>query len=390
VPIGPEHRETLAHAAREGHPVWVLLAARGGWPNWYEPAREIDEVWADFGRPRVSWSEAQDVLDLLGISPEGSSDKLMAQVLDLLPFVYDLGATRAFEELSAEDRSSGRARLFPTCGFVTSPGAERPESMASLEPLRLSVGIVDNLVLTLPHPKLGRRRSLDGRPVSGPGPSPEQGLRVPVRYLPSARAVDARDVADGVALHLGVTCEWVVQLGEEELAEIERSFFTADGEPDSERGTGADSRSNGVEAPFERLNELGDRLRQVERELAAILQRSPPSGRQNGQRLEPTYQVEARYRASLEKVRSLQSQVRLAGETMASTMMAKQLALAERQQAESDRLQRAGTILAAFVLIPGLIAAVYGANLRLPGANPDRAPRPRSEGQSPPGSPLGG
>ena len=54
---------------------------------------------------------------------------------------------------------------------------------------------------------------------------------------------------------------------------------------------------------------------------------------------------------------------------MASTLMAEQLAVAESQRTESDRLQRAATVLASFVLIPSLVAAVFGANVSLPAAN---------------------
>lgn len=119
---------------------------------------------------------------------------------------------------------------------------------------------------------------------------------------------------------------------------------------------------------------LGDVLRRVGRELALILQRVPAGSRGSGDR-EATARLERRYENALKMVDSLQMQLRLPGETMASALSTQQFVIAEKhrrldedRRTEGEKLQRAGTVLASLVLVPGLVAAIYGANVPVPGS----------------------
>ena len=71
-------------------------------------------------------------------------------------------------------------------------------------------------------------------------------------------------------------------------------------------------------------------------------------------------------RGRIEKLRSDVSDAFVAANTVA---IAVQLDLAQRQQVQVNKLQSTATRLTAFLLVPGLVAAVFGANVSLPGSN---------------------
>lgn len=366
--------DAIEKANEAGQPVWVEVELSNPWPDWYGS-------WEEFDRPEVDWDAATPLFARLDVKlPEAvtpGNGQLATEVLRILPFVYELGAARAFAEVLAPCKSE-RARAFPAAGFEVSPPDSSPDQRFPADEsfrfraVRLNVASADNLVFTLrQHRRVGRVSELTIQ-VKGGGTGPPP-LQVPVRYLPNARRVEANDLVDGIALYLGATCEWIAESVENNLAEVERNFFDDIVEKAPAQLAREGEASGHLEAAFQQLNDLGDVMRKVERELAMILQRAPASGA-GSRGPEATAAVEPRYEAALKKVESLQMQLRLAGETMASALTTQQFVLAEKhrriaegQRFEGEKLQRTGTLLASVVLVPGLVAAVYGANLPVPG-----------------------
>jgi len=70
-----------------------------------------------------------------------------------------------------------------------------------------------------------------------------------------------------------------------------------------------------------------------------------------------------------ERVFQLRSDVSDAFIAANTVAIGAQLALSQRQQAQVDRLQAVVTRLTAFLLVPGLVATVFGANVALPGSS---------------------
>ena len=367
--LATQDENTLRAARLAKHPVWVEFELSRGWPDWYRS-------WEEFDRPMVKWDQVEPLLRCLGLpSPEATepaADALPREVLRVLPFIYELGAARAFGEIRASDKIE-RGRSFAAAGFEVVGKEASGDSHFGFRPVCLNIASVDNLVFTMPQRRLAdESTALPLRveaDLSGPPP-----LQVPLRYLPaSGQEVTANDVVDGIALYLGATCEWVVESAQDSLAEVEATFFrevTQTAPTELAREDGAAGR---LEAAFSNLQELGAGMRRIGRELALILQRVPAGSRGSGNR-EATARVEQRYENALKKVDELQMQLRLAGETMASALTTQQFVIAEKhrrldeeRRTEGEKLQRAGTVLASLILVPGLVAAIYGANVPVPG-----------------------
>jgi len=106
----------LLEAVKARRPIWVELEVLKGWPDWYRS-------WEKFDRSTVQWDRVDRLLGCLGIErPDrcaAGSGHLSTEVLRVLPFVYELGATRAFAEIEGR-RKYKRVRAFPASGFEVS------------------------------------------------------------------------------------------------------------------------------------------------------------------------------------------------------------------------------------------------------------------------------
>ena len=70
--------------------------------------------------------------------------------------------------------------------------------------------------------------------------------------------------------------------------------------------------------------------------------------------------------AAVEAYAAARLEVRAAGDAMASVAAVRQTMLAGLQQQATDQLQRGVSLVSALVLAPGVVAAIYGANVRQP------------------------
>jgi Mg2+ and Co2+ transporter CorA len=86
--------------------------------------------------------------------------------------------------------------------------------------------------------------------------------------------------------------------------------------------------------------------------------------------------VRAQHEEAQARVRSLIQDVRTSVDMMASTVASRQLVIAHRQEERAreqmlrnERFMRDATLVTSLVLLPTLIATIYGANVALPFKN---------------------
>lgn len=81
---------------------------------------------------------------------------------------------------------------------------------------------------------------------------------------------------------------------------------------------------------------------------------------------------DASWTRGLDELRAVVTEVRTAFEANASYLLTLQLAVAQRQQEKQEHFNRLVALFGTAVLVPGLVAAVFGANVALPGRNTTR------------------
>ena len=333
-------------------PVWVELELVGDRDSlrWFEPTIE---PWESFERPQVRWSDIAELLQLLGIrAPDARPGDIVTESLRVLPLVYTLGVRRALAEL----RTAGDAVcLFPLIGFQE-PSPDRLRAWMT----RVNVAVVSDWVFTLRLPD----RSwplVTPRPL----PTPAGTLVVRERFLPCAGQPTAQQLGEAIGLYQAATCGAIVGRGRSWLGEIESRFMAP-------AATVLESES--LERNFHQLFRLGVRAEELERELTRLV------GRFDGGRgVEFVDRLQGSFAEARHAVRSFQQDLRQSGDGIASMAASQQLALAERhreiaeeQQTATQSFQRRATIVGAAVLIPALVAGVFGANVDLPGRDESR------------------
>lgn len=382
--VGPfpktlEQLDDLAAAKNEGTPIWVELdvVADDNSVDWLDPAIK---PWTELVTPRIRWEDIGELLALLGATrPDQGGQDIVARTLSGLPFVYTLGVARARSEVQGGEH--GQVSLFPAVGFQEPPDEKRLRAWM----YRVNVAAVGRYVFTmrlrsLPWPE-DARKWLD---------AVEDALVVRDRFLPTSGQPNAHELAEAIAFHQAATCGAIVALARLWLGDIESKFLQSPQAEAADAVTGSDAPedapddqappSYGAEpdpvrdpkrlrADFHELFRLGVRAEQLERELTRLIARFDDREVNSS-----TGQVKARFAEPLQAVRSLQTDLRLAGDGVASIVASQQFAVAQQQQevAEAqrvsvERFQRRVTIVGSAVLIPALVASVYGANVELPG-----------------------
>ena len=341
--------------------------------EWYEPTME---PWDDAEQPAVRWSDIREELDLLGIEePAGRlasgvrsrQTNMVALTLDALPLVYPLGIRRTRNELLVTE-GVGMPDLFPAVGF------QQPKSVGNLRTYmwRMNVAVVGHFVISL------RLRDCKW-PSSGGTEFPDRAdtLVIRERFIPTPKQPTVHELAEAIALFQVETCGAILNRGRDWLSQIEGRHMQS---PD--RAAARNAASNGgvasgdaekppdlldpktLDKSFDELFRLGVRAEEMERELARVVERYNLNEKESGPAVAA---IRKRYKDKLDDVRSFQAELRQRCDGISSMVSNRQFAVAGEQQNATERFQRRATVVGAAVLIPALVAGIFGANVELPG-----------------------
>jgi CorA-like Mg2+ transporter protein len=354
----PEEVALLDAALGRDVPVWVEFELVGD-TEWFEPTIE---PWEQFDRPEFSWEDALPESLRLKLESDSATDSF-EKTLAVLPLIYTLGVRRARDELDGVDGVA----LFPAMGFQRPPDARPGPTRIH----RIGAAVLDRYVLTL---RLPDRAWPDRSAVVAEA---QTTLSVPERFIPAGGEPKAEPLAQAIGFHQAATCGAVVARARQALRAIEQGFLQPSGPEDEENANSDDDDPLGPEAlrtKFRELYSLGVGAEELERQLARLCTSfDDPADKSISSKIKP------RFDEALAAVRSFQGDLRQAIDGIGGVVASQQFAIADAQQKvvsdqqeASDKFQRRATIVGSAVLIPALVAGVFGANVYVPGKDEPR------------------
>lgn len=331
--------ESIERAIDTGQPIWVQLVLP--WLSkdqqaWFEGS--VDP-WQELEEPELDWTDVHGVLDAVGIGPS-ALDPHERRLLDRLPYLYGRGVARVAREVwGARSDAPAHLRFFPTVAF--SPDEEK------LDPPRFwtvrgTVGVIRNVVVTVRLPDLWWNDDREDFDYTPGGP-----LDIAQRFFPRTDDLTADDVAEAIGLQQASTARAVSESIRTELTKIERASRRGD-------GSGARWDRKAKHENARRVIDMTDTLYQLDRQLERLLRRvelnaSDVVGQSSSS------DIAVRYRFALDELRSLEGNGRLASE-----------AIRTAERAEREHFEFFAAIVASVILVPTLVATIYGANVKLP------------------------
>ncbi len=331
--------ESIERAVFTGQPIWVQLTLP--WLSddqqaWFEGS--VDP-WHELVEPELDWTDVQGVLDAVGIGPS-ALDPQERRLLERLPYLYGRGVARVAREVwGARSDAPAHLRFFPTVGFH--PKSEEPDA-PRFWTVRATVGVIGNVVVTVRLPDLWWNDEDDCFDYTPGGP-----LDVAQRFFPNTDDLTADDVAEAIGLQQASTARAVSESIRTRLTNIERA---------SRREVSGIARRD-RKAKHENAHsvlDMTDTLYQLDRQLERLLRRvelnaSDVVGQSSSS------DIAVRYRFALDELRSLEGNGRLASE-----------AIRTAERLEREHFEFVGAIVATVILVPTLVATIYGANVKLP------------------------
>jgi Mg2+ and Co2+ transporter CorA len=343
----------LPDATELGGGAWALRAS-----EWFEGSLD---AWESMDVPVVDWGPVSPVLHAIGLeapeTPTHHSASFESRLLEALPHLYARGVGWTAHRISAD---LSAVRLFPTVGFVAKQGnTESPEFWT----VRASVGVIRECVITIRLPDL-LCAGVAGDPTYRSG---MREFELPSRYLPPGPRVTADDFAEAIALHQAATTRAVADRIRGPLREIEQQSLALERRSEARRHEGTPSRKQGVgddrtETASQALGKvmrMTETVYQLDRQVSRLLRRFGSYG--DSDRLIPQ-DVKLRYTYALDEIHSLADTARLARDAVTRRM-------STEEQETREQFHLIAAILASAILIPGLVAAIYGANVELPADN---------------------
>jgi Mg2+ and Co2+ transporter CorA len=212
----------------------------------------------------------------------------------------------------------------------------------------MAVGVIRNVVVTVRLPDL-RSSGEDGEFLYQPGAA----LAVVERFFPPVDDLTADDVAEAIALQHASTARTVTYAVRTQLTAIERQWRMHVARKESTRD---DARGD-----MQKVIAMTDSVYQLERQIERLLRRIEPTGAGHDQGAAPS-ELALRYRFALDELRSVEGNGRLASEALRH-------AITTGEQEDREHFQTVGAVLASAILIPTLVAGVYGANVKVPQQN---------------------
>jgi Mg2+ and Co2+ transporter CorA len=340
VAAGDLPSESIDRAVATGQPIWLQLVLpwlSADQQAWFEGS--VDP-WRELEEPELDWTGVNGVLDAVGIGPS-ELDTHERRLLERLPYLYGRGVARVAREVwGARSDAPARLRFFPTVAF-------RPDEKAPDTPrfwtIRATVGVIRNVVVTVRLPDLSWN---DQRFDYTPGGA----LDVAQRFFPRTDDLTADDVAEAIGLQQASTARAVSESIRTQLTDIERA---------SRREVGGDARRDrkAKQDNTRRVLDMTDTMYQLDRQLQRLLRRvelnaSDVVGQSSSS------DIAVRYRFALDELRSLEGNGRLASE-----------AIRTAERAEREHVEFVAAIVALVILVPTLVATIYGANVWLPAKN---------------------
>ena len=341
-PVHLDEADLLNGAAlATGGPFWVQLALPQldpGEQAWFEGS--VDP-WDPTEAPPLDWSEADRVLELVGAGRSGL-DAHERRLLDRLPQLYGRGVARVVREVwGRQAYEASHLRFFPTVAFRPIEGSYPPRFSA----VRMTVGVIRNVVISVRLPDLRWDVGTENfEYVLG------EPLEVAPRFFPVADDLTAEDVAEAIGLHQAGTARAVSERLAAELRKIERKWRHDVGS--------AEGRRNGDPRDTGRVVAMTEHLYQLDRQLARLLRRCDLDRSANGEG-SIAASIAIRYRYALDELRSLEGNCRLTSQTIDQ-------AIVNANQVDRERFHFIAAASASSILVPTLVASIYGANVALP------------------------
>jgi Mg2+ and Co2+ transporter CorA len=329
--------EYVERAAAAAEPIWVqLLLPRLSEDQqaWFEGS--VDP-WQELEEPELDWTDVHGVLDALGIGPF-ALDPHERRLLERLPYLYVRGVARVAREVwGARSNAPAQLRFFPTVAFR--PMTEDPPRFWTV---RATVGVIRNVVVSVRLPDLWWNDESERFDYTR-----GKALDVAQRFFPSSDDLTADDVAEAIGLQQASTARAVSENIRSRLTQIERA---------SRREVGSSGRRDrkAKHDNASRVLDMTDTLYQLDRQLERLLRRvelnaSDVLGQASSS------DIAVRYRFALDELRSLEGNSRLASE-----------AIQTAERAEREHFEFVAAIIASVILVPTLVATIYGANVKLP------------------------
>lgn len=327
------------------------------------------DIWAALPTPVMDWSPMRTTLDAVGLEPPTPHRKEgepgVQRLLRALPYAYTRGAFGTVRDALSEDRAvlelvravrGGPLTTFPTAGFVPGKGGAHGGT-ARYTVLHATIGVLGGVVVSIRLPDAFCPPGTDDRGHT----SPEMLVPVDVltRFLPLRRMATGREVAEAIGMHQATSARAVASEIRERLKETERVAGSLNAD-DTSSGRNPKLKAEVMKA-VETIDGLTEVANQLDRNLSTILRRFSgeiPDAAEATRQLVPP-EVERRYRFALDNVHALREDCRLAAQ------VARQ-ALAVYEQAQREHFQFIAALLASIILIPTLVAGVFGANLNIP------------------------
>jgi hypothetical protein len=328
----------IKDAVVTGQPIWVQLVLP--WLSddqqaWFEGS--VDP-WQEPEEPEIDWTGVHDVLRVVGIGPS-ALDPDERRLLERLPYLYGRGVARVAREVwGARSDAPSHLRFFPTVAFRPKEPPDPPRFWT----VRATVGVIRTVVVTVRLPDLWWNDETERFDYTPGGP-----LDVARRFFPATDDLTADDVAEAIGLQQASTTRAVSERIRTRLTEIDRA---------SRREVGSSARRD-RKARHEnagRVIDMTDTLYQLDRQVERLLRRvelnaSDVVGQASSS------DIAVRYRFSLDELRSLEGNGRLASH-----------AIATAERAEREHVEFVAAIAAFVILVPTLVATIYGANVKLP------------------------
>ena len=213
----------------------------------------------------------------------------------------------------------------------------------------MTVGVIRNIVVTVRLQDLWWNGDAERFDYTHGGP-----LEIAKPVLPRGRRRHRRGRGRGDRLQQASTARAVSERVRTELTTIERAWRL-------EIGSGTRQGRKKDLGDARRVIEITDHLAQLDRQLARLLRRFElDASRGAGPSI--SADIAVRYRFALDELRSLEGNCPLASRAIGQ-------AITTAEQADRGRFHFVAAVLASAVLVPTLVASIYGANVALPAKN---------------------